>query len=163
MNDSGALVSHMNDSGALILFGLAYHETLRAKLAVDFRFSVSNYWHTLINGFLNRGSGADVFLCTADSAATPDLLRAYAPRRHLLLEHVGEVTAFSSASSMRTRNLRLLAAIQLCLDYAIERGRPYGMVVITRFDAFFTIPLRFLNVDRAAINIATHLRPFNMM
>ena len=176
-------------SSALILFGLSYEERHRGGFAIDYRFSVPNYRKMLWRGFLDRGE-VDVFLCTRNSsaAATATLLRTYAPRRHLLLgddelpalprDHVrcasSSVAAsdacrarISRAQGMHHRNLRLVAAIELCLGYAASeqrRGRPpYGLVLLTRFDLYFTLPLRYLNVDPSLVNVAARLAPYPMV
>ena len=168
--DGHASGGNVKPKGALILSGLAYHATLRSQVAVDFRFSSSNYATHLIDGLLDQGSGVDVFLCAADSPATPALLKTYAPTRYALLEHVDNITAHGGAKSvdkrvagaaMLVRNRRLITALKLCLDHASERGITYGLVVVTRFDAFFTAPMRFANINHAAFNVATHLKPFN--
>ena len=110
--------------GALILFGISYHETLRDESAVDFRFSVQNYRETLIEGFLNQGGGVDVFLCTAASEATAQLLNAYAPRRHRVLDLVDDPQLPSNLTFCSTRSSAVDAGCSFAAMHA--RNLPFG-------------------------------------
>ena len=168
---------------ALLLFGLAYHETLRPQWAVDFRHSIRNYRETLIDGFLERGDGVDVFLCTKHPGKRMlrMLLSAYQPRRYCLSDDIDvlapDPTLDGSCSGhepndeclqsrwkrvgMHNRNLRLVGAIRLCLDFAREHAITYGWVLITRFDLHFTESLRHLSIHPACVNLAAHVAPYN--
>lgn len=135
---SGRMLENVGRS-ALILFGLAYDESTESRInnrefTVDFRFSLENYRRTLFDGFLTRD--VDVFLCTRASTnkrAIQLLLEAYAPRRHLLLDDVDGVPTrewrtAGFGSGMHNRNLRLVAAMRLCLEHAHEESIAYGRV-----------------------------------
>ena len=145
---------------ALLLFGIAYDEAARPEFAIDFRYSVQNYKDTLINGFLAaNGRAVDVFLCAREASerVTRALLGAWKPLRHHLTSDVTPpaIARNGHLLAVLNRNVRLVGVIRLCLEAA--RERTYELVVITRFDLVFTLPLRFLSIDPEAFNVATHL------
>ena len=153
---------------------MAYNESYRSDFAIDWRYSVENYRRTLLDGFLDRGNGVDTFMCTRDVGPRmmTSLLQAYSPVRHSTTEEQHQLPTsldqsqwflHSERINMLNRNLRLVGVMRLCLDYAQEGRALYDQVLITRFDIWYTRPLRHLSIHPDKFNIATHLAPHKLI
>jgi len=140
---------------ALILFGISYLENFNhwtdQTYTIDFRKSFKNYKKYIYAYFHDLNYEIDVYFATnqIDDDNLNTLIHMYKPIHYKMVKNYKNV--------YRSRNYKLLNAIQCCLESNIE----YDMCLITRFDLLFQKDFKTSNLDFNQLNLVSVLEKPN--
>tara|TARA_R100001163_G_C5062424_1_gene199517 strand:+ start:806 stop:1480 length:675 start_codon:yes stop_codon:yes gene_type:complete len=132
---------------ALIFFGISYIETTKnikchgPNRKIDFTQSVQNYQDFIFNFY--KDYDIDIFMCTNDSIKKELLFKYYPPTAY----------CFSDEG----RNIKIIKAVELCLNYSETNNVTYDHILITRFDLWFRERFEDANIDYNKLNVVSKL------
>jgi len=130
---------------ALLFFGISLeinkHWQYGTSYSVDYNNSYENYQKYIYEYFKNKGYDIDVYISTnvLPENYKDDLLDKYKPVQYNFIEAIEEYRH------------PLEDVINLC----INEGREYDLILITRFDLFFTKGFENSNIQLDKFNIVT--------
>lgn len=150
--DDGS-ASEMKPRVALCMFGLSHRMTYRHWIGVNYdiswKLSVDNYL-TMILSPLRERYEVDIFFVTEEHDKMDELLIDYPATDHAVLAaHTGDHNI--------GRNLNIKRLLELVSHHQTSMDQTYTMVIMTRFDLKWKIPITQLPYDLTSFNISGRL------
>ena len=132
---------------ALLFFGISYMERFNNRFgsvnSVDYRECLSSQREMIYKYFTDLGYTIDIFLCTNPSSLQDQVVKDYKP------------VAFRFENGCRGHKIKIV--FDLVWDYSKENNIEYDLILLTRFDIKFMIPLAESNIKLDHLNIVSIL------